>query len=261
MWNTPRTTLQEFVIQPAPGGCFGAISSIEKLAAWHARKGCVSIVDCALDEGWSELRRFFDYRTWSVRTHLQVAELVRAPEAAFPTWTPFQLLGIALALHDCDKSRWLGELLIRSRVSKLIGRRWGSERRDPFQCYICELFCRYSGTPSHPDDFGPYAVIYHNWERSADLENAISSACEYHVKQIKTDGEFENNPHDIFPSEILALYRVREKLGLETPWVNHPLLDTPFTQVPEKITYEPDPLVIQAMDLVTKLLPEAVSKR
>jgi len=257
----PRATLQEFVTQRAPAGCSGAVSSIEKLAAWHARKGCVSIADGQLEVGWSGMRRFFEYQIFLARTHLQIAELVRAPEASFPSRTPFHMLGMALTFHDCEKSRWLGEIVIQSRVSKLLGRRWGSERREPFQCYICELFCRSIDNPVFPDDFGPYAELFQSWDRQEELAHAISSVGDYHVQQIRTDGEFENNPHDIFPSEILALYRVREKLGLETPWVKHPLLETPFTQVPEKIAYEPDPLVVQAMDLVTKLLPEAVAKR
>ena len=252
--------LRQFTTQPAPASCFGAIASIESLAAWHAREGCVSIDDKKSEVGWQGLRCFFDYSIFCAKTHIEIANLVRASEA-MRTWPPFHLLGIALTFRDEKTTQWLGDLVIQSRESKLLGRRWGSERRDPFQSFICELHCRGVGKAGFPDDFGPYTDVFRNWTRQAELADAIYSACDYHVKQIRTDGEFENNPHDIFPSEILALYRVREKLGLETPWVKHPLLETPFAQVPENITYDPDPLIVQAMELVTKLLPDALDKR
>jgi hypothetical protein len=166
-----------------------------------------------------------------------------------------------MAFRDWEAIEWLGETVIESRDNIMLGHGWGGEDRGAFWCYMCELYTRLAEKNGFPDEFGPYYGIFAAWGNATKMADAIHSVCNYHVERIMTDGEFEQNPHDIFPSEILALYRMREKLGLETPWVNHPLLDTPFTQVPEKVTYEPDPLVVQAMDLVTKLLPEAVAKR
>ncbi len=185
-----------------------------------------------------------------------------APHNADPTRTPFHLLAMAIELRDESEASWIGDQIIEARNTLMFGYDWGGKRSDFFRCYICELYARGEGEGSFPDNFVPYAPIFEYWEDPDKLAEAIRAACNYHIAQIDVeDGVFENNPHDIFPAEILALYRVREKLGLETPAVSHPLLDTPFSQVPENITYEPDPLVEDAMKLAMELLPQAVDER
>ena len=199
---------------------------------------------------------------------LEIARLVGGVGRSdpIPTSGPFHLLGMALTFRDSETTHWLGEVVVQSRENMCFGRKWASDRRDPFRCYICELYCRNAGKSGFPDNFGQYGNVFEAWQQPAELADAIHLICDRHVEQINMGdpdeiGEFENNPYDIFPSEILALYRVREKLGLATPSVKHPLLDTPFVNVPKDITCEPEPLVVQAMDFVTKLLPEAVAKR
>ncbi len=263
MWDGPRADLAEFLRSASPTDFGKALTRIGQLAAWHSRTGCVSIGNGKAVEGWQEMRRFLDHELWSLRIRCERVRLTGGGtrNTADPTRKPFHLLAMQMAFRDWETIAQLGKTVIESRNNIMLGHSWGSEEREAFSCYVCELYTRCAGTDGFPDDFGPYEGILAAWSNTAQMADAIHALCDYHVKQIKADGEFEHNPHDIFPSEILALYRVREKLGLETPWVNHPLLDTPFTQVPEKITYEPDPLVVQAMDLVTKLLPEAVAKR
>jgi len=263
MWDGPRADLEQFVRNPSPLDIGKALTRIGKLAAWHSRSGCVSIGNSRTDEGWQEMRRFFDYELWSLRTQCERVRLTGggSRNSADPTRKPFLLLAMQMAFRDWEAIEWLGGTVIRSRNNIMLGHGWGSEERETLSCYVCELYTRCTEKNGFPDDFGPYEGIFSSWGDASRLGDAIHAICGFHVEQIRADGEFEHNPHDIFPSEILALYRVREKLGLETPWVKHPLLETPFTQVPEKITYEPDPLVVQAMELVEKLLPDAVAKR
>jgi hypothetical protein len=266
IWDRPREDLTAFIKIPAADRCGRALTAVCQLAAWSARKACTAIGSGACVEGWGEMKRFFDYEFWSFRTEINSFRPAsgRFARTLNATLKPFHLSGLAAAFREWDSANWLGSLIIESRCGFPLGS-W-TTRRSFLRNYICELLARSMERDDYRDDLGAYVGIFASWDEPQGLAQAIMGMCDYHVERIETGdpderGEFRSNPHDIFPSEILALYRVREKLGLETPWVQHPLLETPFAQVPEKITYEPDPLVVQAMDLVTKLLPEAVGKR
>ncbi|HEV2208113.1 MAG TPA: hypothetical protein VG167_05020 [Verrucomicrobiae bacterium] len=263
MCNRPRRDLHHFLESAYPSGCGKAIGRILDLAVWGARNGCLMVAreDCG---GWEELKRFFEYRVWVLRTQLRAVDLAKGKRpTADPTLAPFHLLGMALTFREPSVVRWLGEAILNSRTGQLLG--YWIDVYLPFRLYICELHSRLTSVGTVSECFGPYKGIFSNWESSVALSVEIAKIADYHITRIDTGrddeyGEFNFNPHDIFPTEILALYRVREKLGLETPLVQHPLLDTPFAQVPETIRYDPDPLVTEAMSLVEKLLPEAVSK-
>lgn len=262
MWDEPRTGIAAFLENAGASGLWKAVGGINKLGAWHARRGCVLLGEGKTADGWQELKRSFDYGQWQLRLEVEQVRIAntKGRQEANPTFTPFHLLGMATAFRDWDSQRWLGDNVVASRNSRLFGY-WTNSRRGCFRSYLCEIYARSTGSGGFADDFGPYTSIFSGWNEPQRLDEAICAACDYHVQQIKADGEFENNPHDIFPSEILALYRIRERLGLETPAVKHALLDTPFTDVPESINYEPDSLVQAAADLAMRLLPEAITKR
>jgi hypothetical protein len=116
-----------------------------------------------------------------------------------------------------------------------------------------------------PDEFGPYAAVFDYWDKVNGLGRPIFNACDFHVSRITPRAgdirSFESNPHDIFPSELVALYKVRAKLYLPTLPVKHPLLDSPFAQVPESIAYEPDSLIEDAMAFAMELAPKVGASR
>ena len=255
-WFEPRRKLQAFVDDPKPHDFPAATTNLQGPAAWHARRGCVLIAEGNTTEGWSEVARSFDYRLWLLRVDVERVRIMsgRGSHVADATRDPFYLLNTAAAFRRWRDAAWIGDTVLRTL--KTMGWYCG-----PIGRYSKKLYAMSGSLEFARDQLGPYSDVFLNWQDTGVLADAIWKICDYHVEQLKAHGEFDRSPYDIFPSEILALYRVREKLGLETPWVKHPLLDTPFTQVPENITYEPDPLVVQAMDLVTKLLPEAVAKR
>lgn len=262
MWDGPRADLESFLRVPVSADFGKAIGRISQLAAWHARRGCVLLGETKAEEGWQELKRSFDYRLWQLRLEVEQVRITNAKgrQEANPTFAPFHLLGMATAFRDWEAQRWVGDNVVTSRNNRLFGH-WMSSARGYFRRYLCEIYARSTGGGGFPDDFGPYVSVFFGWNDQQRLADAIYAACDYHVQQIKADGEFENNPHDIFPSEMVALYRIRERLGLETPAVKHALLETPFANVPDSIEYEPDSLVHEAMDLVMRLLPDAMTRR
>lgn len=267
MWDGSRKDLAECLSGNNANAVGIIIGRIRKLAAWAARTACVQI-GRGDPSGWSEMLRYLAYEVQNLQLACDLRQVLkgRGSTNADSTNTPFHLLAMAIAMRQVEQTRWLGETITKARSSLLLGYDWGEKRDDPFRNYVCELYARGTGGEGLSDVFGPYAGIFDRWKDPSRLSEAIWAACDYHVEQIKVKdpdeiGVFESNPHDIFPSEILALYRVREKLGLETPIVSHPLLETPFAKVPETITYEPDPLIEQTIELAMRLLPKASAKR
>jgi hypothetical protein len=62
--------------------------------------------------------------------------------------------------------------------------------------------------------------------------------------------EFSGFPESVFPAEILAVYRVRQDLGLPTPKVRHPLLETPLGRVPSPLPRVPDDVLDRVITAV-----------
>jgi hypothetical protein len=61
----------------------------------------------------------------------------------------------------------------------------------------------------------------------------MEAMCDYHCENMEDTGnnddwdpEFDHAPFDLIPWEILAIYQVRNRLGLTAPEVKHPLLIT-----------------------------------
>ncbi len=80
-------------------------------------------------------------------------------------------------------------------------------------------------------DLGPYADLFRYWDDPTSIAGAIRKMCDYHCQNMIDKGldeEFDVAPFDLYPVEILAVYKIRERLGLETPIIEHPLLATPM---------------------------------
>jgi hypothetical protein len=134
-------------------------------------------------------------------------------------------------------ARSLGRRLIGSFKDRAVG--WGG-MRTPFQPFMACLFCLWQGQswqsilPAEVS-LGPYQRIIDAWNGSGqELTEALASACDYHTRRCDhsggEDGEFYHTLYDVFPAEILAIMRVRELLGLRSPTVDHPLMQTPLAK-------------------------------
>jgi hypothetical protein len=86
------------------------------------------------------------------------------------------------------------------------------------------------------EDFGVYSAILANWNNDGPLAAALVKACDYHCQNMDDDGgdwkpEFSDPPFDLIPCEILAIQKVRRRLGLSTPTIDHPLMAANMTDV------------------------------
>lgn len=94
-------------------------------------------------------------------------------------------------------------------------------------------------------------------------KSAILDACDFHVRRMEQDrrvhhhiAEFNSLPFQQIPFEILAYRHIRKRMGLETPFPAHPLLESPFAKnLPEELPPSEDPLLLEVLAAVRKVLP------
>ena len=73
---------------------------------------------------------------------------------------------------------------------------------------------------------------------------------EYDMREIKRE------PYSVLPVEILALRNVRQRLGLDSPWPSHPLLDSPFVKnLPWELPPCQDQILSDVIAAAEKVLP------
>jgi hypothetical protein len=143
-------------------------------------------------------------------------------------------------------------------------------QEKPLCGYMLRLWLVMSGqiTPEevpagHPQ-CGVYEGLFQHWNDPIALERSIIEACDYHVSRSSEDGdgdydipEFTLRPYNVIPFEIIAYRNVRKRMGLETSWPAHPLLESPFVKnLPDELPPSDDPLLKEVLEAVRKVLPE-----
>ncbi|MCO7637048.1 hypothetical protein NJI34_09685, partial [Pseudomonas sp. S 311-6] len=93
-------------------------------------------------------------------------------------------------------------------------------------------------------------------------------ACDTHVERIALtsreldSGNFEfGSPFEaVYPAEILAILNLRRSLGLATPFIDHPLMKTPYAALtcPPGTRFEKDELLERFLLAARKYDPEDV---
>ncbi|WP_295483608.1 hypothetical protein [uncultured Pseudomonas sp.] len=96
----------------------------------------------------------------------------------------------------------------------------------------------------------------------------LLDACDTHVERIALNsreldsGNFEfGSPFEaVYPAEILAIKNLRLSLGLQTPFIDHPLMKSPYAMLtlPPNTPLEHDELLEQFLKAACRYNPEAV---
>ena len=87
-------------------------------------------------------------------------------------------------------------------------------------------------TESLEYDLGPYSGLLENWTKPRKLKPCIEQVCEYHDQTRRACSRRIPDENFKFgmplPWDLIAFYRLRERLGLKTPLVDHPDLREPL---------------------------------
>lgn len=244
------------------GNCRQLGSRLSYLANWYSRRGVV-LLSQGDDNAWSDLRRAAEYEFWNFRIRCRTFDReknkIKARNLTSSIINAGQCGVMCLALNAEAKSVWMAQRLQQSRVDGSIGP-WEWPTATP---RLAIALHRYLAGQKEVSDLesGIYKDVFEHWNNSGKLQEALLAAAEYHANNLRDRGdtylaEFTHPPIDIFPAELVSIQRVREKLGLETPEIDHPLMKTPLANPPRDLKFAPDELLTKVIEKVGTIIPD-----
>jgi predicted DNA-binding WGR domain protein len=236
-------------------------ASLDTLALHNRMRGAVRVLE-GDEGGWSLLRAgaLYDYH----HTRISLRHFGRIDDGQMTgggmeglDWA--LLLSQALGLGETAVAEWCGRAALRHPRAFDIG-----HPLLPLQPFLIRLYALWKQARLDDERFpqaklGVYREVLDAWHDEGRLAAALVRACDYHARQARRDevlSEFTHFPADLFPAEILAVYRVRRDLGLPTPEVQHPILATPLGRPPTSIPATPDDVLDRVMTAVEEELPD-----
>lgn len=236
------------------------LTSMGIYGTWRGMVGSVKIADGDAS-GWGDIRLAFLYRAWDVRTKIASGDRVKKLRNNSLNYGIAATHGLAIVLGDHAYANWIGERVLRSFKTKEHAFTNDSDA-PPFAPFLFQLHSLWRGEKFDLSRYrgcglGPYADIVKHWD-GADpdaLRGALQAACDARADN-STLGETCIVPTGQVPVEILAVFIIRKSLGLPTPAFSHPLLETPFAQVPPEIAMPDDPILAGAIRKIREAHPE-----
>lgn len=221
--------------------------SLRFLCTWYSHHGLIKIDKNQFDEGWQNIHLGLLYNIWSFKINIS-SYLKTKFLGKFQNVQNLSnyLNGIILSycyidLNDIhDHKKWF-----ENKIFKLLQDNkaipidfWKYRTLEPFILQITAIMenLPFDLYKDNRMQFGIYQEVLKNWDDMADFEKSIYSACEYHIARIedndpKTPTEFREAPFDLIPLEILYLFNIRSRHGLENPKIDHPLITSKFSNI------------------------------
>lgn len=176
-------------------------------------------------------------------------------------------VGECLALGWRDEAVDLARRVFDAMDLGLFNDAGGDYGRRRTQHFVLRLVADWQGWsartgPSCAFDEPVFNALIADWREPDPVSIApvVLAACDRHTHHCRYDnsrGEFYDFGHPFFyrPFEILALYRLRDGLGLANPEVDHVLLRTPLGRLPEVTPLHSDALLAMVLARVRTELP------
>jgi len=154
-------------------------------------------------------------------------------------------MAFAAAIGEDGPASWFGDRCVR-----LVADREGIVKPNGLDHgythkYLLRLYALWRGIDLDPDrlalaDAGPFEDVFQSWSSPAELEGAVLRLCRMHAGKA---ADLDKPDDDLvfglqtgllceYPAEIIFLQRIRRELGLSVPNPDHPILRTPFMQMP-----------------------------
>jgi hypothetical protein len=244
------------------GKCRGLGQELSYLANWNARRGVVLISEGDA-RGWFNLLRSAQYSFWNIRirsrSYDRAENKLKALDFTASIIDAGQCGIACMALGAWTETEWMAHRLQQSRTDGSITP-WTWYHAVPRLVIALQRFVEVRKDVGDLE-LAVYKDIFVHWNNRINLQQALLSAADYHVENLRDKSnagiaEFTHPPVDIFPAELIAVQRVREKLGLKTPAIDHPLMNTPFASPPKDLRPEPDELLAEVLYNVRTIIPD-----
>jgi hypothetical protein len=193
------------------------------------------------------LRRGFLYDAWAARyRHAFIAydrsydEPRNPATAALFTGKEALTLCHAIATADDDFAHAFGAHLLVT-FEKTDGGDKLYFNSEPLFPFVLKLYSVWVGKEIEfradvSDPLRRYRQVFDHWHSPSDLGRALLDLCDLHCEEAIDRGgasAFAFHPYNVFPVEIMSILRIRRLLGLDTPEISHPLMETPLLTPPK----------------------------
>ena len=104
-----------------------------------------------------------------------------------------------------------------------------------------------------------FQALFDAW-RTPDphhIQQLCLAACDVHTRRCHAStGDSFHEFYDGYwvstPIEIMLMFKLRHRLGLANPRLDHPLMDTPTATLPREVGFQPDPLIVRVRERMRK---------
>lgn len=215
-----------------------AAGRLTNLWTWYVAEGGAAVVR-GDDSGWAVMARGLGCGIARVAIGVRSFEVngnsvVLGNEVAL-------MLAHAMAVGDDGTADWLAARMEASVGSGAFGE-WRA--LNAFEPFILQLYGRRAGRTidfgGATPDAGVYEAVWTAWTAGDEpLRQALTGMCEHHLASVEDTStwtaEFGTSTYRVWPAEVLAVARTRARLGLTTPTVEHPLMQTPLATPPPTV--------------------------
>ena len=203
--------------------------------SWGGRGGAEGLLDLWDNRagGWMKIRLALEYFYWNVPIELRF----KAPKIQFFGCGDFgNKLALAIAPGEWQTADYFCTQMLRVKNFGVEG--------SPLSRFLLKLYSLrnpaiFDGASEPVKSYGVYGTVFAAWDDPAKLTGALDVACDYHMMRTGDDHEFSWPPFETLAAEILAILRIRQELGLETPRIDHQLLDAPWHNFPNAYRLRP----------------------
>ena len=247
MKDDDEREIADLIRNDAPASWLMVSDRLARLTAWHGARGQAKLM-AGEPSGWTDIHRSFLYESLALRIRISMFQKGRVlgqfrSVKSLETEASASALCLAYAMvvHRDFEAGFFGNAVRAMLLDKNIVREayWEYHYTEAFVVQLLAL-SRNENCDVVKDmrrGLGVYQAIIDAWKNPSSMAKAISGACDFHCERIEDksgrfSAEFRGPPFDLVPAEILAIYAVRRSLGLDTPPVDHPLLESPFHAPP-----------------------------
>ncbi len=215
-------------------------SLLSRFATYFGTKGVVELID--------ERAGAWDAAYLSCMFHLHQLRLGFALWSRLADEPGISLTKVACALCFSlanglsEWTRLFADIISQAEWNDQMVKRpyWQERKFEPFALRLAQIAASNGEiAPAPSDSLGVYSDLIAHWNSPDALAAAMEQICDYHCEHMDDTGsngdwdpEFAHPPFDLIPWEILAIQQVRQRQGLATPEVKHPLLAHVATFVP-----------------------------
>jgi hypothetical protein len=214
-------------------------SNLGQIGTWRIRTGGLAVLE-GKNDAWAEFHFGMTVAALEFRQlFFATTQRPAGDRASTTTYIPALVLAHAMAIGDDLLANEMGDVITKGVANGV----FNGYNEHGYELFIINLFQTSRGEPRRnigldpPNTRDRFQEVWQTWDSVDELSKECANLCDTHldIAEDKTGdsyGQFEIDPCEIYPVEILALQRIRKKLGLPVPSCDHQLMKSRLADAP-----------------------------